>query len=1045
VVHPLASAPTPISPARPSRLLESLAEEASDGAPGRRLVVGSTRGEARELLRALARERGSWVGLVPTTLRPVALEIAGAELSQGRRLLDDFDEHALLDELLDEALEATPAAHLSELAEGVGFRRAVREAVGALRLAGVDGRRLARAHFGDPARGRVLTHIFGRFEERIAAERLADTATLLTRATRALEEGAPLPADRILLLPGLGTRGWAGRFVAALQTRGARRLAADHVHGIDAPAGLLWLGEEAGAPFGDVYDNSRGGERTPPAQGTLALFRAAGVTEELREVLRRVLEAGLRWDEVEIVTPDAGAYGPALHALAGALGVPVTFAVGLPIERTRPGRAVAGWLRWVLEDFPAAVLRGLLESGDLAPPGRHRSVDGARLARRLRRLRIGWGRARYLPAIDIALRRVQAEGPRIGREEEPEEAERRFTREVAELEALRALLRPILDATPPLPRRHDPAPARVAPGDLARGLARFLERVPPGGSVDETALERLGRILDRVQATLVRATSFRAALAVLEEHLAIRVPAPRAEGRAPWGSAGGHLHLSDVEHGGFSGRRTTFIVGLDAGRFPGAGGQDPILLDAERSALAPRDLPGSGDRLEERRFRMAALLARLRGAVTLSWPAWEPSEGRSLGPSSVLLQAFRRLLGAPDATFGDLEAHVGDPLSRIPRGAARLDDDDVWLGALARGGRLLAGEAVVRAAHPWLDAGLAAKAARHGVPSAHHGIVSARAALDPRSEPRPILSSTRLERLGQCPLSYYYDYVLGASPPDDPVFDPERWLDPLRRGSLLHTVYERLLSEARRQGIDWDDPELDEVARAMLEQAAAQARLEVPPPSEAVHQREMEELRREVGSFLGMVRHDRPEWIETELRFGFADGGRPAVELRLPRAGRILLRGAVDRVDHLPAGGLKVVDYKTGSAGRFFGGGTYNGGRRLQAVLYSEVVERLLGARVERMEYHFPTRKGENQKRPFLRVQLRGGLELLERLLDVAASGRFLPTEDAGDCAFCDFRHACRVREGRSEPDSPMAEWAAQRIGDDAYELIRGVRRFEEL
>jgi hypothetical protein len=113
-------------------------------------------------------------------------------------------------------------------------------------------------------------------------------------------------------------------------------------------------------------------------------------------------------------------------------------------------------------------------------------------------------------------------------------------------------------------------------------------------------------------------------------------------------------------------------------------------------------------------------------------------------------------------------------------------------------------------------------------------------------------------------------------------------------------------------------------------------------------------------------------------------------------------------------------------------------------VLYTEVAERLLQGRVDRMEYHFPTRKGENQKRHFLRSELTAGLHLVERLLDVAASGRFLPTDAAGDCAFCDFRRACRVRDGRSEPDSPMAAWGKERLHDDAYELIRAVRSFED-
>jgi ATP-dependent helicase/nuclease subunit B len=402
------------------------------------------------------------------------------------------------------------------------------------------------------------------------------------------------------------------------------------------------------------------------------------------------------------------------------------------------------------------------------------------------------------------------------------------------------------------------------------------------------------------------------------------------------------------------------------------------------------------------------------------------------------------MCGDPDATFSDLESHVGDPLSRIPRGQARLDRDDVWLGALSSGGRLLSGELVVRGAHPWLDAGVRARNARLGAPSAHHGIVPAVEALDPRREPRPILSSTRLEALGQCPLRYFYAYVLGVMPPEDPHFDPERWLDPLRRGSLLHAVYERLLNEARGRSVAMDDPAFVDLSVELLEDAARAARAEVPPPSEAVHQREMSELRREVGSFVGMLRQDQPQWLATELRFGFAESSHAAVELRLPSGGAILLRGAIDRVDELPTGGLKVVDYKTGSFRRFMGGGVYNGGRRLQAVLYSAAAERLLGARVDRMEYHFPTRKGENERRRFLRPELATGLEMIERLLEVAASGRFLPTDDANDCAWCDFRHVCRVRTTKGgDARSPLASWGAEHMEDGVYDLVRAVRRFE--
>jgi ATP-dependent helicase/nuclease subunit B len=1011
----------------------------------RKLLVCSTRGEGREMLRALARAEGRWVGFDVTTVRPLALEVAGPRLSSaGLVLLDEFQEQALVDELLDEALADTPeATDLATVSEGVGFRRAVRDAVSALRLAGVTPERVARAAWSSPSKRALIGRILRRHRERLRAERWVDTAAVLAAAIAAAEAGASLGAEVVLLVPGLGTRGLAGRFLATLQRRGARLLTADPVAG-RAPSSVLW-GEPSDAPAerpsaeGSI---EAGGAGVPP--GSLGFFRAAGVTEELREVLRRVLTAGVSWDEVEIVTPDPGVYGPALHGLAERLDIPVTFAVGLPVERTRPGRVIAAWMRWVQEGFPDSVLRSLLEADDLRAPHPWGDVGGARLARTLRGLRIGWGRERYLPALEQRLERLRAEGPRPRKDEGLEEAEKRHRGVLRELEALGALLGPLVASAPPVPGRLDPVQIQVSPAGLAAGLSAMLAAVTSGGTVDDTALERLGLILDRVRATLTRPTTFAAALAVLAEHLAIRVPAPRAEGRAPWGSAGGHLHLSDVEHGGLTGRRATFLVGLDSGRFPGAGGQDAILLDGERLSLAAGDLPTSADRLHERRFRMGALLARLRGPLTLSWAAWDASEGRVLSPSPLLLQMYRLAAADASAGFRDLERHVGDPVSRIPAGAADLDGEDVWLRELSRDGRLLSGETVVRAAYPELDRGLRARSARAGDPSAHQGIVRPRPALDPRTEPRPVLSSTRLERLGACPLRYFYQDVLRVAPPEDPRFDPERWLDPLARGSLLHEVYDRVLRTAARLEIGFGEAALQPEALLILREVAERTRREVPAPSEVVYRREMVELERELGSFLGMVEKDLPDWVETELRFGFFDSPHAAVEVELPGGSRILLRGAVDRVDRLPFGRLRVVDYKTGSPRRYNRASVYDEGRRLQHLLYSMVVERLLGAPVDRMEYHFPTRKGENERVPFLRSDLGEGPRLLDRLLDLAASGRFLPTEQQEDCLWCSFARICRVGEGRGgKPSSPLARWAGERFEEAPFDLLRAVRRFE--
>jgi ATP-dependent helicase/nuclease subunit B len=222
-------------------------------------------------------------------------------------------------------------------------------------------------------------------------------------------------------------------------------------------------------------------------------------------------------------------------------------------------------------------------------------------------------------------------------------------------------------------------------------------------------------------------------------------------------------------------------------------------------------------------------------------------------------------------------------------------------------------------------------------------------------------------------------------------------------------------------------------------------RLEVPPPSRVVYERELARLEEEVGSFVGMVREDLPLWEATELRFGFDDSALGPLELPLPSGGMLRLRGAIDRVDVLPSGGLRVVDYKTGAFGRFSAVTVWNGGRRLQHLVYTEAAERLLGRSVDRMEYQFPTRKGQNERSRFPRADLKDGPALLDRLLDVVADGRFLPTENADDCRFCEFAAVCRVQEGDwGKTASARAAWAKAHFESEAYGSFQLVRLFRD-
>lgn len=1023
-------------------ILESLEVVARRYPRDRKIIVGRTRGEAHELIRQLARRRGSWIGFEVSTVRPLAMELAGPTLAEGGiQPLDEFEEQALLDEAIDRVLVPDPPERFARLVDSVGFRERLRQSVRTLRLAGVGPDKIRHARVADPDKIGVVGAILEEYETCLRSDRLADHAEILARAADVLDgtqdEGrsSPLAGRRIYLLPGLSLRGLPGRFVGRLLKLGAEILETDPVEGLDPPAEVLW---KAGQPTSLLSFLHAPAVAPETPREAIDLFAAGSMADELREVLRRVSEAGARWDDVEIIASDPQAYGSALHALTQQLDVPVTLAVGLPVERTRPGRAFTAYFRWLDGGFGADVIRRLLESGDLRPQGRH-GPHGVSLARRLRSLRIGWGRSRYLTVIEDQLAAARAAEQKV--RDAGEDPGWRVKRRRRELEALYSILSPIIESAPPTREGPEDEPEAVSAGDVARGLSAFLRFVPAEDPVDVTAKERIDRILLRIATTLSRPTEYGAAAAIVRAHLQIRVPAPRAEGRAPWSSAGGHLYLTDLEHGGVTGRPLTFVVGLDSDRIPGGRLLDPLLLDADRRALAGKDLSTSTDRLAERQFQLAALLARLRGSITLSYSAWSPCEAREIAPAAALLDAFRLSRRRPSATFEELHGELRPLAGPVPRRGGRLDQQDVWLGNLEKGGRLLEARSAVRALFPSLDAGIGAREAiRSEEGNAFHGVIRPRAEeLDPRLNAGRTLSASALESLGACPRKYLFGRVLWLDPPDDPVRDPDRWLDARERGSLLHTVFERVLQE-RMEG---DDHEATREARAIeiLAEEAEVKLCEMPTPSQAVFRRELEDLAEDVRSFCNMTRSIPPP-LALELKFGL--GGDAPLPMEVP-GGTILLRGAADRVD----GGdpeLTIVDYKTGSPFGFDrGSGTFNGGRRLQHIVYTRVVEELLGRRVQAFEYHFPSSRGQNTVRRYESSAYASGTELIARLLDGVAAGHFPPTENPGDCRFCDYRAICRVAAGPSgKDDSPLLEWAESRwVSGGEYEALRTARAWD--
>ena len=1033
----------------PSRLLQSLETLTRDHPHGRKRLVGPDVNYGRELLVALARRTGGWIGWEATTLREIADRLAFVPLAErGVRVARDVEIAALVNRALEQAIDdGLVSDRFAQLARSLGFRRALRDTLLELRTAGVSADELrAGAHPGSPAAD--LPAVLTAYERLLATGRLADPAATFRVALDAFDDESPFVLDgATALAPVLSRRGLPGALLARLVERGATTLAADAPEGIPVPAQLAAAADDAAARRSVLAWVQAAG--LPPADeprldDTLArvdLFAAATPSDEVREVCRRVLAEGLRWDDVEIVATDPDTYGIALDALCQRTALGATMLQGVPLARTRLGRALERWFAWLEDGLPADVLRQALEAGELHVPDA--ALSPTALARELRSLRIGWGRARY----QAAVARLE-DGRRVAelrrREDEGDEefAERRAGR-VLVAAGVATLLRALLAATPEVPERGSDRPVRSSCARLAQAMLGFLELVPVHGPAEAQTMERLRGRLGLLAEVEDGESGFAGALAALRDALAdVRAWPLVTSDRKPWSAAGGMPHLTDVLHAGTTGRRRTFVVGLDADRTAGATRQDPLLPDAARRAIAPGRLATVAERREEHAWLLASALGALRGRVTLSYATSGSLDGREAGASPVLLQAWRLARADASLSFEQLRETLCPPASAVPaRGAdgalvdvAHLDARDVWLDALTDGALLLDGTEAVRDAFPMLAAGLAAQAVAGGdEATAYHGLVpDAGPALDPAARPDREISPSALEQLASCPLAWFYRYGLSLWVPDDPEYDAERWLDALQRGTLLHEIFEAFTKAyvGRQEEI------LDESARVAVlriaDAAIADWRDRVPPPGEAVFTTEAGEIRRAALAFLQMERErwnggDRGRWLHFELGFG---SGEPAGPFALDGGAVLAVRGRADRIDELPDGTLRVVDYKTGRPGRFTRdakAAPFGGGRQLQPALYAAAVESLCQRPVSRFEYRFPTERGGNETVAYAAEELAPARDVVGSLLAHVRAGEFIPTNDSADCGWCDYGAICRASRGDYTTESPRAAWAGQR------------------
>lgn len=923
----------------------------------------------------------------------VSLEWAEQEiLNRGSRVLSRNDVADLVGEVLADLKAKGRLEFLKDSLITPGLNRIVSNGILELKKNGIRQGKVQLSALENPDKRNDLKRIYEAYEDLLRANNYLDHADLLEIAINNIRRTG-ISSAACVIMPGVGLSYLERQLLSLLMP------AEQEPETKTAEPPPLEL---AGKPWSFV--------------------KAYGEYNEVKQVVRHIVTHKIPLDTVLVAVTTEEPYAQLFYQLFQAYlpgpgvanartEIPVTFGTGLPVTFSNPGKLALALLKWIKYGYRAHDLVSIFSSGSfnlaafLDGEGAEGEEDTEEMSpqtiiRVIKDSNLKWQRKTYHKTLETHKRYLER---KIEEYSTNPEAKKRFE---ARWEALCRLDRILeQDFFANLPEADEDG--CVDADRLYRGVGRIIQKykrilgdLDTGGY--DAVMEEFSGSLKTEPVPISEAVDI-AVDRIKQIRTLVSDPRP------------GKLHLTGYRTAGWIDRENTFLLGMDAGRFPGLAVEDPFLLDGERISVAGELLPTSREKIDENIRSMDRFLRSVWGKLVLSYSCFDNVDQREQYPSGLYLE-MRDIIG--EETVAGFQ--VTDQQSAI-------DENDEWI-RLAMTHGAIGEEAILDRltySHPeiaCIKCCISTKPSPIG-----HVRVKDPASTDPRRS-GIVQSASALADYLNCKYKYLLKYIMLLKEFKERQFDTIGWLDPLESGSLFHEILEKF------HNLAMEDPRIrrdEDAALSAIQEIAATtiSRYEEDLPTASAFYTAMKKedilLDCKVYAMEEVEKHHLYEPIETEFRFGFEGD----LVLDLGQGESIRVMGAIDRIDRLADGtGLRIVDYKTG------GDSTYRiledtsapplNHKSLQPALYYLALKELAKGDVKEAVYHFVNRKGDYKERvirfsPDSEKEYKEGLRSMFQMMSEGDFQQSELTEKQGNkskheifdqsylCRYCGYGEIC--------------------------------------